>query len=82
MLRNPWASPLHLLPLSGADTTGVVNHDASKANTQKQAIERAHWNWPSAAKVFVSYDHGHDEELAETEEESMWDYTPSRSELE
>ncbi|SIO87437.1 hypothetical protein [Nocardiopsis sp. JB363] len=24
MLRNPWASPLHLLPLSGADTTDVT----------------------------------------------------------
>ena len=24
MLRNPWASPLHLLPLTGADTTDVT----------------------------------------------------------
>lgn len=24
MLRNPWASPLHLFPLSGADTTDVT----------------------------------------------------------
>lgn len=61
---------------------GAVDHDAIKANTQKQAIERADWNWPGSARVFVSYDHGHDEELAEAEEDSMWDYTPSRSELE
>lgn len=65
--------------------TGRTSVDYIKAANITRATQRATWNWPDAVRAHVSFDHEYEalrtrEEAAA--EDSMWDYTPRREEIE